>query len=90
MKFLLLNLQWVYKMTEGQRQYSVNQCGIGEHKSRPPGRSGDYIWYGYANYLWILIVELEFWGGFNIFGKFVRPWHSGYLYYIKLCTEVDG
>jgi len=77
-------------MTKGQRLCSVSRCGIGEHKSRAPCRSGDYILHVGANYLWILIVELELWGSFRIFGKFVRLWLSGYVYYSTLCTEVDG
>ena len=55
--------RWIYNECSKRQKYSDNiqsMCGIGRHKSRAPGRHGDYILYGGANCSWILSVELEF------------------------------
>lgn len=57
MKFLLLNLQWVLKW---QKAATVFIQSVWYRRAQISGA----ILYGGANYLWILSVELEFWGSF--------------------------
>ena len=66
---------------------------IGVHKSRAPGRRGNWILYGDAWWLWalcrtcLLPLRLEFWGDAQIFERFVHHCFKTYFMSHVFCLS---